>query len=167
MSTGSGNHGPMYVSRRARADCASLIASRVVVVARNAAGSRTAARSVPCQRSHASCTISSASCRVPSIRYAIPNSRGRTASKVSMSAAVMLTPRSYEATPAGTHSASISACAFARLWSASGISSLIAGVECASVSSAVMKRGSRPVSPTPCGSHVSAWSRPSRGVPAP
>jgi len=57
-----------------------VIANRVVAVARNAGGSTTALRSVPCQRNHASWTMSSASAALPSMRYAIPNKRGRTLS---------------------------------------------------------------------------------------
>lgn len=68
VSTGSGSQGPTYVSRRARADVAALIASRVVTVVRKAAAFRTWSRSVPCQRSQASCTTSSASATPPSIR---------------------------------------------------------------------------------------------------
>jgi tetratricopeptide (TPR) repeat protein len=37
VSTGSGSEGPTYASRRERADCMTLIASRVVIVTRNAA----------------------------------------------------------------------------------------------------------------------------------
>ena len=59
VSTGSGSHGPTR-SRVAHADCATLMESRVVVVARNAAGSFTARRSVACYRSQTSCTRSSA-----------------------------------------------------------------------------------------------------------
>jgi hypothetical protein len=78
VSTGSGSHGPMYVSRRTRADWVALIASLVMAVARYAAGFATLLRSVVCQRSHTSWTRSSASATLPSIRYAIPNRRGRT-----------------------------------------------------------------------------------------
>ena len=68
VSTGSCSHGPTYVSRRERADCMTLIASRVVVVTRNAAASRTTLRSAVCQRTQTSCTMSSASAALPSIR---------------------------------------------------------------------------------------------------
>jgi hypothetical protein len=68
VSTGSGSHGPTYVSRRACADCATLIASRVVVVVRKALAFSITLRSVVCQRSQASCTTSSASVALPSIR---------------------------------------------------------------------------------------------------
>jgi len=50
-----------HTSRVAQADCATLMESRVVVVARNAAGSSAAPRSVACYRSQTSCTTSSAS----------------------------------------------------------------------------------------------------------
>ncbi len=68
VSTGSGSHGPTYVSRRMRAESAVLIARRVVIVVRNPPGLRTADRSVCCQRSQASWTMSSASTTLPSIR---------------------------------------------------------------------------------------------------
>jgi hypothetical protein len=55
-------------SRVAHADCATLMESRVVVVARNAAGSFTAPRSVACYRSQTSCTTSSASTELPRMR---------------------------------------------------------------------------------------------------
>ena len=41
----SGSQSPTQASRRARADCVALIASRVVVVTRNAVGLATAGRS--------------------------------------------------------------------------------------------------------------------------
>ena len=66
VTTGSGNHGPGYVSRRMRAERSSSIASRVVTVATNAFGFSTA--SVRCMRSNASCTTSSASATLPSMR---------------------------------------------------------------------------------------------------
>lgn len=69
---------PPHVSRRDRADCMTLIASRVVVVTRNAAASRTWLRRALCQRTQTSCTMSSASAPLRSMRYAIPNRRGRT-----------------------------------------------------------------------------------------
>src|SRR5262249_33858637 len=81
VSTGSGSHGPTYVSRLERADWTTFRANRVVVVARNAAASRTALRSVACHRNQASCTMSSASAALPSMRYAMPNSRGRARTK--------------------------------------------------------------------------------------
>jgi hypothetical protein len=65
MSTGSGSHVPMWVSRRALADWVTLIASRIVAAARNATAFRTLLRSVPCQRIHASCTTSSAAVALP------------------------------------------------------------------------------------------------------
>ena len=68
VSTGSGSQGPMYVSRRTRADWATLIASRVTVVVRNASGLRTRERSYVCQRTHASWSTSSASAALPRIR---------------------------------------------------------------------------------------------------
>jgi hypothetical protein len=67
-STGSAARGSTDVSRRTRADCATLSARRFVVVARNAAASRTLLRSVPCQRIHVSCTTSSASAALSSVR---------------------------------------------------------------------------------------------------
>jgi hypothetical protein len=48
-----------------------VIDNRVVVEHRNASGLRTANRSVPFQRSHASCTTSSASDALPTIRFAM------------------------------------------------------------------------------------------------
>src|SRR6266545_987924 len=74
------SHGPTYVSRREWADWATLIANRVVVVARNASAFRTILRSVVCHE-QASCTMSSASTALPSMRYAMPNRRGRTLTK--------------------------------------------------------------------------------------
>jgi len=58
----------MYVSRRARADCMTLIANRLAVVTRNAAAFRTRPRSAVCQRTQTSCTMSSAAALLFSIR---------------------------------------------------------------------------------------------------
>jgi hypothetical protein len=58
------------------------------------------------------------------------------------------------------HNSSTRRSALARLSAASGRSSAIAGLTSAIVSSAVMNRGDSPVSKTPCGSQVSAWSHP-------
>lgn len=63
---GSGSQGPVYDSRRILADWARLIASRAVTVERKAAGSSIPARSVLCQRTHASWRMSSASAALPS-----------------------------------------------------------------------------------------------------
>src|SRR5215510_2358199 len=53
-TTGSGSHGPTYSSRRARAEVSISRQIRVVVVMRNAFGSDTLSRSVPCQRKYVS-----------------------------------------------------------------------------------------------------------------
>ena len=52
-------------SWRARAESVTLIPSRLVAVTRNASAFRTSRRSVPCHRSHVSCTTSSASAEPP------------------------------------------------------------------------------------------------------
>src|SRR5262249_53698968 len=80
--TGSGSHGPTYSSRRARAEVNMSRQIRVVVVMRNALGSDTVSRSVPCQRKYVSCTASSASAIDQSMRYARPSRRRRYGSKL-------------------------------------------------------------------------------------
>ena len=68
-TTGSGSHGPMYSSYRARAEVSMSRQIRVVVVIRNALGFDTLSRSARCQRKDLSCTASSASAIEPSMRY--------------------------------------------------------------------------------------------------
>ena len=68
VRSGSGSHGPTYVSRRARADVISFTARFVTVFTRYGTGDRTAPGSVADHRSQASCTMSSASATLPVMR---------------------------------------------------------------------------------------------------
>ncbi|KJY30573.1 hypothetical protein VR45_27330 [Streptomyces sp. NRRL S-495] len=92
VSTGSGSQGPSGVWRRARADWATLRASRAVARDRKAAGLTTAERSVSCQRSQTSWTTSSASTALPRIRYAAPKRRGRSSSKAAAASSRVASP---------------------------------------------------------------------------
>ena len=67
-SSGSGSHGPAYLSRRARADRSWSMASRVVMVARYAFGDSMGRWPAWASRRNASDTTSSASLTLPSIR---------------------------------------------------------------------------------------------------
>ena len=68
VSTGSGNHGPMYCSRWTRADVSRFRHRLVTTFASHAGGVTIVAWSAPFQRRKASWTTSSASSAEPSMR---------------------------------------------------------------------------------------------------
>ncbi len=82
-SSGSGNHGPTYCSRRTRAERSTSIEIRVTTADRKALA-EVGRVSDSSQRSQASWTASSASATLPRIRYAMENSSGRRSSNSSV-----------------------------------------------------------------------------------